>query len=325
MMTANAHDQVSRMLALVPYLRAKEGIAVDDVAAHFGVAPAQIIKDLRVLWFCGLPNSVSGDMIDIDMEAVEGEGVVRLTNADYLTRPLRLTAHEAVALIVALRTLRASSDGAERDIVDRALQKLEFAAGEAGVPASNVDVHIDPVDAATRGQIERALRTDRRLRLEYYVPGRDETTEREVDPIRLAIVSGHTYLEGWCYRADDVRLFRVDRITALEVLPEPIDLPADARPRDLSHGLFQPADDDRLATLSLEPSAAWVADYYPVEQVRRRPGRVVEIDLRYSDEHWLRRLVMRLGGNARVIQPESLADDVRMTAARALEAYSGSP
>ena len=48
-------DQVDRMLALVPYLRGREGISVEEVAKEFGVRPAQIVKDLKVLWFCGLP------------------------------------------------------------------------------------------------------------------------------------------------------------------------------------------------------------------------------------------------------------------------------
>jgi proteasome accessory factor C len=45
-------------------------------------------------------------LIDIDMDAVDGEGVIHLSNADYLTRPLRLSADEALALVLALRTLR---------------------------------------------------------------------------------------------------------------------------------------------------------------------------------------------------------------------------
>ena len=53
---SNARDQVQRLLALVPYLRENDGARVDDVAAEFGVRPKQIIADLKVLWFCGLPG-----------------------------------------------------------------------------------------------------------------------------------------------------------------------------------------------------------------------------------------------------------------------------
>ena len=48
-------------------------------------------EDLSVLWMCGMPGLTPGDLIDIDMDAVDGEGVIHLSNADYLTRPLRLS------------------------------------------------------------------------------------------------------------------------------------------------------------------------------------------------------------------------------------------
>src|ERR1700712_5945988 len=77
-----------------------------EVAAAFGITVKTLREDLNVLWMCGLPGLTPGDLIDIDMDAVDGEGVIHLSNADYLTRPLRLTADEALALVLALRTLR---------------------------------------------------------------------------------------------------------------------------------------------------------------------------------------------------------------------------
>ena len=127
----NARDQVQRLLALVPYLRENDGARVDEVAAEFGVRPKQIIADLKVLWFCGLPGAQMGDLIEIDIDAAEGEGVIHLNNADYLARPLRLAADEALALLTALRTLREVTAGHDRDAVDRAIAKLERARGRA--------------------------------------------------------------------------------------------------------------------------------------------------------------------------------------------------
>jgi proteasome accessory factor C len=321
-MTANAQSQVERMLALVPYLRERDGIAVDDVARDFGVKPAQIVKDLNVLWFCGLPNSVTGDMIDIDMEALEGEGVVKLANADYLTRPLRLAPHEALALLVALRALRSVSRPAERDSVDRAIKKLEAASGDVSEQAAAVELHLDPVDPAIREAVEEALREERQLDLTYYVPGRDETTERVVDPMRLIFSEGHSYLEGWCHRAGETRMFRLDRMRRAAVLGTPASPPQDARVTDLSQGLFQPDPEDPEAVIDLEPAARWVAEYYPIEAAEERADASLRITLRFSDREWLQRLVLRLGGHATLVEPADLADAVRDRARRALALYT---
>ncbi len=323
-MNANAQDQVARMLALVPYLRGRDGIALDDVARDFGVKPAQIVKDLKVLWFCGLPNSVTGDMIDIDMEALDGEGVVKLANADYLTRPLRLAPHEALALVVALRALREVSGPGEQDAVDRALTKLEAAAGEVSAKASAVDIHIDPVDTRIRMTVDQALRQHRQLDLTYYVPGRDESTERVVSPMRLIFSEGHGYLEAWCHRVEEVRMFRLDRMLELTMLDTPASSPANAQRTDLSKGLFQPDATDQLALLDLAPSARWVADYYPVEDRREQDDGLLRIGLRFSSDGWLQRLVLRLGGDATLVEPAGLAQRVRRRAAEALGQYADS-
>jgi proteasome accessory factor C len=319
--SGSAKDQVERLLALVPYLRGRGGVRIDQVARDFGVSQQQIQDDLNVLWFCGLPGAMPDDLIDVDMDALEGEGVVHVENTDFLGRPLRLDAHEALALIVALKTLRDVSGSGERDAIDRALAKLEGAAGDAVVALGQVDVHIDGADRQVTDTVSSALHRGRRLWLSYFVPARDETTEREVDPMRLVMAEGHTYLEAWCRRTEDTRLFRLDRVAGAEELDTPADPPPQAQPRDLSAGLFQPAADQLLATLDLAPAARWVADYYPHEGAEDLPDGGLRVRLRVGDPAWLVRLALRLGGQAQVVGPDELAQRVREEAARALRAY----
>jgi len=323
-MSGGARDQVARMLALVPYLQAHDEVTVDKAAADFGVRPEQILKDLNVLWFCGLPGLGMGDLIDVDMEALEEGGVIRISNADYLTRPLRLDSSEASALIVALRALRDGSADDVRPLVDRTLRKLEAAAGDGAALAAQVDVRIAPEDAAVlqlRERLDRAVASGRQVRLDYYVPARDESTERVVDPLRVVTAEGHTYLDAWCHLAEDQRLFRLDRVSSAEVLDTPVVPHPDVAPRDLSEGLFQASPEDLLATVSLRPEARWVAEYYPVEDATDQPDGTLLVHVRVGDPGWLTRLVLRLGGAATVLEPASLADAVRSTAVNALAHY----
>lgn len=321
---SGARDQVARLLALVPYVQGRDEVSLEQAAADFGVPPAQIVKDLNVLWFCGLPGLGMGDLIDIDMDALEGQGVIRLSNADYLRRPLRLGSSEAPALIVALRTLRDGGDESVRPVVDRALAKLEAAAGDGAALAARVDVHLaetDPELTALRADLDRAVRERRQVRLGYYVPARDEVTERTVDPLGVATGEGHSYLDAWCHTAEDRRLFRLDRVAAAELLDSPVDDHSDLAPRDLSEGIFSPSPDDTLATLVLDPTARWVAEYYPVESTEESGDGTLRVTLRVGDPEWLVRLVLRLGGNARVEQPADLSSAVHLAATEALRNY----
>jgi proteasome accessory factor C len=319
---SGAQAQVARLLSLLPYLLAHPGAKVSDVTRVFGITERQLVRDLDVLWFTGLPGLLPGDLIEVDMEAVHGEGVIKVSNADYLSRPLRLGSDEAVALLVALRSIAAVPGVTDTDAVARAIAKLEAASGDAAAGMDGVRVEATGRFLAdTAATVRKALEQGRRLHLSYWVPGRDETTERDVDPMRLAVVQGKTYLEGWCRLAGDVRLFRLDRIEKVQILDLPAEPPNDAKPRDLSVGAFRPSPDDELVTLEVEPGGRWLAEYYPCENVEEIGDDRLRIQLRTADRRWLVRLALRLGPEARVVDPQDLAARVRRAAREALAAY----
>ncbi|GAB2594414.1 helix-turn-helix transcriptional regulator [Microlunatus antarcticus] len=316
-MTSQA--QVRRLLSLVPYLREHDGAPVADVAAAFGVSPRTLRADLGVLWMCGMPGLSPGDLIDIDMDAVDGEGVIHLSNADYLTRPLRLTADEALALVLALRTLREIAGPDQRAATDRALAKLEVASG--ATPTGQASVSVTSASDEVQATLTDGLQRGRRLDLTYDVASREETTQRFVDPLRLFVLDGNGYLEAWCYRADGLRTFRLDRVAAASVTDEPVQ-PHDVVLTDLSAGWFADLADAPVVTLELAPEAAWVAEYYPTESTT--PGRdgAVVASFRVTDPAWLRHLLLRLGGAAQVLAPVGAGEPAAGAAREALAAYA---
>ena len=314
-------EQLPRLLSLVPYLLTRPGARMADVARTFGVSEEQLARDLELVYMCGLPGYFPGDLIEVDITA---SGRITVSNADPMSRPLRLSRDEALPLIVGLRMLADLPGLRDRDAVDSALAKLEDAAGEAATTSAAIAVEVEPVGGSPEilAVVHRGLAEKRRLHLSYYVPARDETTERDVDPMRVSVVEGRSYLEGWCRLADAVRLFRLDRITAASVLDVPASPPAEAQPRDLEAGLFQPGPDDVQVVLDVGPAGRWVAEYYPCEFVEPRPDGGARIGLRTPDTRWVRRLALRLGGGGAVVEPSELAAAVRADASAALAAYA---
>jgi proteasome accessory factor C len=171
--------------------------------------------------------------------------------------------------------------------------------------------------------VRDALERRRALHLHYYVPSRDERTERTVDPMKLHLVDGHTYLEAWCRRVEGVRLFRLDRVDDVQVLDEPAAPPPQAHERNVEHGVYQPEPGSPAVRLRLARTARWVADYYPVESatpVDDPPGGLA-VTLRTADLAWARRFVASLGGTALVDEPAELATLVAADARAALARY----
>ncbi len=313
-----ATARLSRLLTMVPWLANRQGINLEEAAAGLGVSIAELEADLNLLFLCGY-GQMPDELIDARWEG----GQVYVSNAETIGRPLRLGRDEAVTLMVGLQALLNVPGLGQRDAVERALAKITEAAGLAGEGAGRVLVDIeDGAAPELLAEARRAVEERRRLHLRYLVPSRDESTERDVDPMRVVNLDGHWYLEGWCHRAADTRMFRMDRVEQLSVLDVDGAPPDGVRARDLSEGVFRPSRDDLLVTLQLLPGATWVSDYYLVESVTTEEDGSQLVTLRTGDTAWLRRLMWRLGGRGVVVEPVELAAEIAAGAAEALAAYS---
>ena len=321
-MTAPASsERLQRLLALVPYVISRRSVGLASTAAAFGISERELVDDLNMLWCVELRTPDPYCPIDLSYEG----GEIEISQAEPMDRPLRLGVDEASALLVALRMLADVSQD-DGSALSRTIAKLEAAAGEAAAASAQVAVQVAPVPEGAAqgvlGQVRKALESARRVHLSYYVPGRDEATERDVDPMRLLVVEGRGYLEGWCRRAEALRLFRLDRILAIEVLGVPAEIPKQAEPVDVDQGLFRPSPDDLRVVLELSPRGRWVAEYYPCEEVADLGEGRLRVTLRTADAALVRRLALGLGEDGRVLRPEDLAATVRADATAALALYA---
>lgn len=313
---AKSIDEVERLITLIPYLKANPGVTVQEVAAEFNVDPARIRRDVSRLFMCGLPGGYHDDLIDLDQEAWADDEIV-ISNADFIGRPMQLFRDEAISLVVALGALRDTMGAQSPAIVDSALAKLsEALRADAEVP---VNVHVEPVDPAIRETIERGIATGVRIDLTYVKEHLDSEDERQIDPLRLFVEDGRIYVDAWCHRAQDLRKFRLDRISRASLTALPIETheapdPVGAR--------YQPADDDHWAVFEAAPGAGWVLESPEVERLDDVDGRP-RVGLRASDVEWLKRYALRHAGHLRIVEPEWLAELVASDAALALRAYDG--
>jgi predicted DNA-binding transcriptional regulator YafY len=314
-----ATDRLQRLLALVPYVVSRKVVGMAEAAAAFGISEQQLVDDLNMLWCVELRSPDPYCPIDLSYEG----GEIVVSDAESISRPLRLGVDEASALLVALRMLDELPGMGDRSALARTIAKLEAAAGTAAVSSAQVAVQLDSrAEQAVLAEVSAGLEGARRLHLSYYVPGRDEATERDVDPMRLLVVEGRTYLEGWCLRAESVRLFRLDRVLAISVLDVPASVPTDAQQRDVDEGLFRPSADDVRVLLELSPAGRWVAEYYPCEQVEELGDGRLRVSLRTPDTRWVRRLALRLGEDGQVISPAVVVAQIRADATAALALYA---
>ena len=312
-----AATRLSRLLALVPWLSAHQGVTIDEAAGHFAVSPDQLERDLWLLVCSGRPGHQHGDLVDIQFW--DEDRRITVLDPQGLHRPMRLSPDEAASLLVALRVLAQVPGPHDRASLASATAKLESAAGEALAAADGVAVAVATArDPAVADAVSRGLAEGRRLHLRY-LGSLDERTERDVDPMRVLTLDGRTYLEAWCRRAEAVRTFRLDRIEAAEVLDVAAEVPSDAVPVDLGAGALRP--DGPPVTLELAPEVSWVAEENPVESVTELPDGRLRVVMPVADERWFVRLLLRMGDAITVVDRPDLVERVRTEARAALAAY----
>ncbi|MDD5448761.1 MAG: WYL domain-containing protein, partial [Actinomycetota bacterium] len=211
-MKRKLEERFNRILLMVPLILREEGASIDELCEKTRMSKDEIIADLDLLFLCGLPDYGPGDLIDVGIE----NDRIFLSMADYFNRPLRLTKDEALALLVAGEALIRANVFKEASAIGRAMQKITRVLGEAEKRdmydvVRRVEVEIESEPGKWWKDVARALEKDRNLVLEYYSFSRDEVTQREVEPVSFVFSHGNWYLYGWCHKAGDWRLFRLDR------------------------------------------------------------------------------------------------------------------
>ncbi|MGB8387893.1 helix-turn-helix transcriptional regulator [Mycobacterium sp.] len=308
-----------RLLNMVPYFQANPRITRAEAAADLGVSAKQLEEDLNQLWMCGLPGYYPGDLIDFEFSG----DTIKVTFSAGIDRPLKLTSPEATGLLVALRALADIPGVVDPEAARSAIAKIEAAAGAVGhqVRASAADGDEPAAESRAAAAVRTAVQHKHALALDYYSASHDTLTSRTVDPIRILLIGGHSYLEAWSREAEGVRLFRFDRVVDATELEEPAAPPEPAVQAPPDTSLFDGDSALPSAKLRVAPSASWMFEYYPMREVRELPDGSCEAVMTYASDDWMTRLVLGFGPAVQVLEPESLARRVRDTAVAAVQSY----
>ncbi len=300
--------RLSRILALIPYVLAKDGAKVSEIIERFGYTEAELTRDLNTVFFCGLPGYTPGDL----MEAyIDGDEVI-IDAADYFARAPRLTSMEALGLIAAGMAIVASGQGSPD--LQRAVDKLT----KAVLPNAGTAIDIDVAgESGTLAALKAAAADQKVVRITYRSLSREEETVRDIEPWALVSTLGNWYVQGFCRMVGAERVFRVDRIRDLVVLEERFERPEGLPEPGVA---YSPSDDDVVARIRLTPNATWVLDYYPVD-VLKETKTGTEIRFSSPDAEIPARLLLRLGGEARLLQGDEVRSKVNEIADRLREKY----
>jgi proteasome accessory factor C len=308
MTSSRTASRLSRILALIPYVLAKDGVPVSEILERFDYTEAELTRDLNTIFFCGLPGYTPGDL----MEAFIDEDEVVIDAADYFARAPRLTAMEALGLIASGMAIIASGQASPE--LKRAVEKLTRVVLPEGTAAISVDVTGEPESLA---RLREAAAERKVVRITYRSLSREEETVRDIEPRAVVNTIGNWYVQGFCRLVQAERVFRVDRIREMSLLDEQFEPPEAVSEPAVG---YSPSDDDVSARMLLKPEATWVLGYYPVDVLKERKTGT-EIRFSSSDAEIPARLLLRLGGRANLIEGEEVRARALSIAERLRQKY----
>ncbi|OIR08837.1 hypothetical protein GALL_88300 [mine drainage metagenome] len=160
-----------------------------------------------------------------------------------------------------------------------------------------------------------ALLNRKRLYIDYYARGSNQTSQREVSPQRLINYRGNWYLDAWCHLRNDLRSFSIDAIRRVELLEKKAKNVADKQ-LDIvlgsGYGIFS-GKNVQWATLLFSPEyARWVSNelWHPKQQGRVLDNGSYELKIPYSNDTELAMDILRYGAGVKVTAPTSLAERI---------------
>jgi proteasome accessory factor C len=307
----DASLRLRRLLTIIPWIVDHQGSTLDDLATRFGMKVADLERDLELIPFCGLPPYTPDRLIDC--EIVDGRVFLRF--AEYFARPLSLTPGEGFALLAAGQALLAVPGADPKGSLASALGKL------AGVLGAGDGMAVELGAASYLEPLRAAADASERVEIDYYTFGRDELTTRRIDPRAVFAAEGQWYVDAYCHRAADDRLFRVDRVRGVRPTGEHFDPSGSAGGSGVSPGTFHPRPSDRRVTLLLNADVGWVAESYPMETIEQMAEGRLKVVLVANERAWLERLLLRLGPSAEVLEPAEVRAEAAQAARRLLVRY----
>jgi len=315
-----AQDKLVFLLALVPYLMDHTRVSVADTAAHFGVPEQQIRDAVRLIAVSGIPGETAtyqdSDLFDIAWDDFEDNDQIVLTHLVAIDDSPRFSAREASALIAGLQYLSGLPEHSDRAAIATLMSKLSR--GASAEPTA-MGVESNEVDE-TLALIRESVAAGRQLEFDYR-NSRGESERRRIDPLRIESVDADWYVRGWCHSREDVRTFRLDRITQPTLTLEPIT--HSAADVSLPETLFDSSPEDVEVLIEVVPSAIALLGDYVSDTARLEPhGDRVRTTVLVPHFHGLKRLIASLPGVASVVSPPEARAAVSDWAQSAVDRYA---
>jgi predicted DNA-binding transcriptional regulator YafY len=239
---------------------------------------------------------------------------------DYWLPPINLNVQEMVSLLLAARLMLRFADRANPFAV-AAFEKLSAALPKAMRPAlmeiraEMAEKPVDPTYTKVLAALTTAWAERRQVVITYTTKN---TFERRLWPLFLEpSAAGHTcYLMAWDPKPKEVRIYKVERISAVTVLEERFSPPLGFSVRDHlagAWGIWSSAEPVEVELLFKRRAVRRAKEtiWHPSQQSETLPDGRLRVTFGVGSILEIRHWVLGWGGDCEVVRPVELREEVQ--------------
>ena len=207
--------KVDRLVSIIMILLDKERVGAQELADLFEVSPRTIYRDIDAINMAGIPIC-----------SIPGVGGGFEIMQEYKIDKKVFSTADLSVLLMGLSSL---SNMVRGDELVHALAKVKSfipadRAKDIELKVNQINIDLSPWTVNRNIQpylkiIKVALQESKLLSFEY-VAHHGNKTARTAEPYQLVLKSSHWYLQGYCHKRKDFRLFRLSRMSNLQIQEE---------------------------------------------------------------------------------------------------------
>lgn len=287
--------KVERMIGILSILLQQDKVTAPYLAEMFEVSRRTINRDIEALCMAGIPiATVSGQ-----------NGGISIMEGYRIDRTL-LSTSDMQAILAGLRSLDSVSG------TNRYAQLMEkLSAGASGLLTGDAHICVNLSswykDTLTPKieQLHHAIDSSRQISFTYYAPKGESS--RTIEPCRLIFQWAGWYVWGWCVMRQDFRLFKLNRMTNLQ-LGEPFEKRTAPLP-ELSVERVFPSAYQVKAIIDSMYKWRLVEEYGP-DSFTEQPDGSLLFSFGFTDKTSIICWIASFGGGAELLEPAEFRKDI---------------
>ncbi len=287
--------KLNRMIGILAILLQQEKVTAPYLAEKFEVSRRTINRDIEALCMAGIPLVTEPGK----------NGGVSIVDSYKMDRTL-LSTQDMQAILTGLRSLDSVSG------TNRYAQLMEkLSAGASNLLAGDTHILIDLASwskASLSPKIEllhNAILSVRKVSFTYFAPKGE--SKRVIEPYYLVFHWSSWYIWGWCGEKKDFRLFKLARITDLEV-GKPFEKRFAPLPDLDSSKIFPYAYQVKA---KIQPEYKWrLIEEYGPKSFTVEPDGTMIFSFGFMDKTSIISWVVSFGDGAELLEPVEFRKDI---------------